>query len=319
MLPAAGQTGGGAGGAGGLGGTGGAGGTAGTGVVGGAAGMAGGVGGAGGTGTAGSGGAGGAGGTSAQADAGDMDSPDAGPDEEATRPPCITKPSQVIIMGDSYINWVSHTWPQDMADAAGETWRLYAIGAWAMGSGGVDLIPKQLDTAIAEDPDIKVGVMTGGGNDILVPAPTWPAGGDCKMRTDSPTLKVCQDIVQTALDAAEELMQKAADHGIRDVVYFFYPHVPEGTLIGGTHPNQILDYALPKVQQLCEDSEMKTNGKLRCHFVNTIPLFEGHPEYFAPTDIHENSMGSKVITQKIWETMQDACIGQYASSGCCEP
>ena len=225
----------------------------------------------------------------------------------------------MLLVGDSYMNWVSHTFPDDMANAAGQTFRLYAIGGYAMGSGGIGLIGSELDTAIADDPDFKVVVMTGGGNDILVPDATWPGGGDCKMRTDSPTLKVCQDIVQTALDAAEDLMMRAADAGVKDTIYFFYPHVPEGTLIGGAFPNQILDYALPKVEQLCKDAETLTGGRMVCHFVNTIPLFEGHPELFAPTDIHENAMGSKVIADALWEKMVDECVGQGESSGCCEP
>ena len=40
--------------------------------------------------------------------------------------------------------------------------------------------------------------------------------------------------------------------GIRDVLYYFYSHVPEGTLIGGWHPNEILDYALPKARAACD-------------------------------------------------------------------
>jgi hypothetical protein len=268
-------------------------------------------------GAAGSAGAAGAAGDGPEAGAGG--DAGAGGTEERPRPPCTTKPSQVAILGDSYINWVSHTFPQDMADAAGETWRMYAIGGWAMGSGGIGLIPTQVDTAIMEDPDIKAIVMTGGGNDILVPDAMWMGGADCRQRADSPTLKVCQDIVQTALDAAEGLMQKGADAGVKDVIYFFYPHVPEGTLIGGAHPNELLDYALPKTKQLCDDTEAMTQGRMRCHFIDTIPLFEGHPEYFAPTDIHENSMGSKVIADAIWARMQEECIAQDESSGCCEP
>jgi hypothetical protein len=111
----------------------------------------------------------------------------------------------------------------------------------------------------------------------------------------------------------------AADSGVKDVVYFFYPHVPEGTLVGGDHPNAMLDYSLPKVEQLCKDAESMTDGRLRCHFVNTVPLFEGHPELFADSDIHENPDGSKVIADAVWKTMKDACIAQHESSGCCEP
>lgn len=46
---------------------------------------------------------------------------------------------------------------------------------------------------------------------------------------------------------------------------------------------------------------------------------EGHPDWFAPTDIHENSTGSKAIAQAVVDTMKAHCIAQPASSGCCEP
>ena len=60
-----------------------------------------------------------------------------------------------------------------------------------------------------------------------------------------------------------------------NVIYFFYPLVPEGTLIGGTHPRAILKYALPKVREACEGAEKRNGGKLKCHFIDTIPLFTG--------------------------------------------
>ena len=81
----------------------------------------------------------------------------------------------------------------------------------------------------------------------------------------------------------------------------------------------MLDYALPKTKALCDSAETLTEGRMRCHFLDLIPLFEGKPELFAPTDIHENAMGSKVIADAIWEMMVDRCIAQDASSGCCEP
>ncbi|MGD8861924.1 MAG: hypothetical protein PVI30_18075 [Myxococcales bacterium] len=226
------------------------------------------------------------------------------PEDTAARPPCITDPSQVIVMGDSYVNWVSHTFPQDLASSFGNgaqgVWdvpynaggRLYAIGGWAMGSGGIGLIPDQLDFAIADDPDIRAVVMTGGGNDFLVSSPEWPGGGECRNDPNTPPQQVCQDIVHTAFDAARQLMQDSADAGVEDVVYFFYPNIPAPTLLGGTYPNVLLDWSYPQVKELCDDTEMDTGGRMRCHFLDLRPLFEGHPEYFVVGDVHENAMGS---------------------------
>ena len=90
-------------------------------------------------------------------------------------PPCTTRASQVGIFGDSYINWGTHTFPDDLATAVGETWRMYAVGGYSMGSGGIGLIPPTFDQALAADPDIIAAVMDGGGNDILIPQRHGPA------------------------------------------------------------------------------------------------------------------------------------------------
>jgi hypothetical protein len=125
--------------------------------------------------------------------------------------------------------------------------------------------------------------------------------------------------VQKAIDTAVSLMGKVVSLGVTDVVYFFYPHVPEGTLIGGLHPNAILDYALPKVKSACDGAEAMTNGKLRCHFVDLVPVFAGHPDWFAPGDIHPNLTGGQAMAKAVWKEMTDECVGQTAASGCCRP
>jgi hypothetical protein len=229
----------------------------------------------------------------------------------------MTNPKQVISIGDSYMNWVSHTFPQDLDAAAGVTFRpTYAIGGTAMGSGGIGLIPAQFDTALTQDKDIILVVMDGGGNDVLVPALGRP---DCKNMANAATDPGCQQIVTDALTAAETLMNKMLAAGVRDVIYFFYPHVPAPTPIGGSYPNVMLDYALPKVKAFCDGVAAKTQGKGYCWFVDTVPLFAGHPEYFAAGDIHENSAGSKVIAKAVVDMMKAKCVGQPASSGCCRP
>lgn len=237
------------------------------------------------------------------------------------RPPCLNAPSEGVIIGDSYINWSTHTLPADLTAASGQTWRLYAVGGASMASGGIaTLIPDQLEQAVVADPKIKMVLMNGGGNDVMIPAATWVGGADCKNRADAPSIQVCLDIVNMALDRATQGMLRMADLGIQDVVYFFYPEVPEGTVLGGLKPNAMLAYAQPLAQELCESAEAMTGGKLRCHFVDMVPVFAGHnPDWFYPTDIHPNPMGSKAMAQAIWSRMQTDCVGQTAGSACCAP
>jgi hypothetical protein len=59
------------------------------------------------------------------------------------------------VLGDSYVNWMTHSFPVALAREAGETWRLYAVGGTAMATGGIaGLIPPQLPRALAADKDI---------------------------------------------------------------------------------------------------------------------------------------------------------------------
>jgi hypothetical protein len=161
--------------------------------------------------------------------------------------------------------------------------------------------------------------MDGGGNDILIAdEDRFPGGSECKDRMDAPMVKVCQDIVATAMAAGEKLMQAAADAGIRDVIYFFYPHIPGGGF-GGMNPNYLLDYSLPMARELCEGAEQRTQGKLRCHFLDLVPVFEGHADWFADDGIHENSTGSAAMAKEVMKLAKELCFAQPASSGCCEP
>jgi len=229
----------------------------------------------------------------------------------------MKNPNQVISIGDSYMNWGTHTFPADLNAAAGVTFRpTYAVGGYSMASGGIGFIPPEFDTAVQANPDIIAVVMTGGGNDVLIPAIGRP---DCKNMQNAGTVPGCQAIVTDALAAAEKLMTKMIGANVHDVIYFFYPHVPQPTVIGGNYPNSMLDYALPRVKEFCDSVGTRTNGKGYCWFVNTVPLFEGHPDYFAAADIHENSTGSKVIAKAVVDTMKAHCIAQPASSGCCKP
>jgi hypothetical protein len=242
------------------------------------------------------------------------------------KPPCLGDPNQLVMIGDSYMNWVSHTFGADMNAAAGMTIENFAIGGTSMGSGGIGLIAPQFDTALATHPNPIAVIMDGGGNDVLVPDTVqFPRGGDCKMMgAQSPTIPDCQKIVDKALAAGTELFIRIAGAGVKDVMFFFYPHVPLGTLVGGVDPNGMLDYAIPRIKAACDGAyqlslQLDPTKTIRCHFIDMVPVFAGHPEYFAPTDIHPNTAGSKAMAAAIWARMKQDCVAQSASSGCCAP
>lgn len=286
--------------------------------------------GTGGMGVGGTGAAAGGGGSGSMGAAdGSADSPDGGmlPAADAPEhlPSCIDDPAQVAILGDSYVDWVTHTFLSDFATESGKQWTSYAVGGNSMATGGAfGTIPDQYELAVASHPDLKLVIMDGGGNDILVPDTVmFPEAGQCTHTPDAPMIADCQAVVTAALDKAEALMLESADAGVRDIIYFFYPHIPGGGLISGPHPNEILDHALPKARAICESAYEKTEGRMKCHFVDMVPEFEGKQGLFADVwseagdGVHPNAMGSKVMAKAVWRTMVEQCVGQPSSAGCC--
>jgi hypothetical protein len=69
---------------------------------------------------------------------------------------------------------------------------------------------------------------------------------DCKNSANSPNLPVCQQIVQTSLDREQVLIERMADVGVSDIIFFFYPIVPNNTVLGGANPNAITAWARPR-------------------------------------------------------------------------
>ena len=190
-----------------------------------------------------------------------------------------------------------------------------------MATGGITtLIPDQFENAVKADKDIRVVVMDGGGNDILV-ADTlmFPNGADCKESGMPESNPDCKKILDLAVAAATKLMMQAATDGIRDVLYFYYPDVPSGTLLGGANPVAVLNFARPGAKASCDGAEAMTGGKLRCHWVELTDVFKGHPDWFAAGDIHPTPEGSAAMAKKMNDVMKQDCLAQPVSSGCCEP
>jgi hypothetical protein len=237
---------------------------------------------------------------------------------------CVV-PSQVVAIGDSYLNYPSHTLRADLAAAAGVApmgegaYRWYAMPGASLASGGAQpvLIPGQFEQAVMEDPSIKLVIMDGGGNDFILADSTVPGATDCKNQADAPTLPVCQNIVQMGIDEAIAGMARMVEVGVKDVLYFFYPHLPGPSSLGGMNPNVMLDYALPLVRETCDSAATRTNGQLTCHFVDMVPVFEGHPEFFGDDGVHPNMAGSAAMAQAIWAKMTADCIGQPTANACC--
>jgi hypothetical protein len=256
--------------------------------------------------TAGSGGTSAAG-SSAAGSGGTMGSADRVPS------PCLKKGSQVVFIGDSYINYdVAHTLlstlieqraVKDGALMQGDHYRNYAVPGTALAADNIlGMIPPQWDMAVADDPDIKFVIMDGGGNDVLIDNMQCLAAGSDK----DPG---CQMVVANTLKVGTALINKIKAAGVSDGIYFFYPHVPAGG-------DDINDYAL----SMLKDSQAAlATPTFHTYVLDLIPIFDGHADWIADDGIHANDTGENVIADNIWKIMKDNCVAQPASSGCCTP
>jgi lysophospholipase L1-like esterase len=225
---------------------------------------------------------------------------------------CRLSGSQVGVIGDSYVDLTTFT-PrlQELARAAGAlgasvSYVDHALSGASM--NGTPNIPSQWPDALADArargaDGIKLVIMTGGGNDILL------ANRQCLSFASVDTIDAgCKAVVARALDAGRELFQQLVSDGVEAVVYFFYPHLPRFSLLGGPSPNTMLDYALPLVREACESVE-----GIPCYFVDLGPSFDdgsgfARPELISIDGIHPTDAGAALMAEAVWRAMQDHCL-----------
>jgi hypothetical protein len=237
-------------------------------------------------------------------------------------------PNEVVMLGDSYLdpNW-GNVGPTLMTEA-NATYRHYYIGAASMAWGNPNTqfyIPYQYDpmaktdTSVMNPADIKVVIMDGGGNDVLI-------GNTSCEQTAPPGNASCVTTVKSAIDKAQSEMHQMAADGVKSIVFFFYPHLDPagGGILNTPAPaiNDTLDYAYPLAEQICCGASFTStladptcSGEpvpgTTCVFVDTRPAFEGHlADYIKSDHVHPTQAGAQVISDLVWKAMQDHCIAQ---------
>lgn len=225
--------------------------------------------------------------------------------------PCVkgtVSGSQVIFIGDSFlaaptsnIAFELETLMQESGSTAySETPRFRQLVGTTM-----EQIVAQYDTEHELDPDIKVVIANGGGNDVLVTDRT------CLLEAP-PANTGCAATIANALEHARSLMAKAEADGVEHVVYFFYPHEPTAGLFQGDAPaiNDSLDYAEPMARAICESSSI-------CTFVSLSEAAGDSPGsgyvdrgYHDLDGTHPSPAGSKFFAAAIWAQMVESCIAQ---------
>ena len=219
--------------------------------------------------------------------------------------------------------------------AAGKTYREYYLAGAAVNNGSGQLnIPYQydsmakVDATVTNPKDIKVVIMDGGGNDVLIDQQSC--------LTDQPSAQMadtaCMNAVSNTVARMKKLWAEMATDGVKQVVYYFYPHLdPAG---GGLLPtpapgvNSIDDYSAPLYMQICCGSSFTPTTAaptctgdapgLQCTYIDTRPAFNGHsgaagepgPDYILSDHVHPNAMGSTTIANLTWDAMVANCVAQ---------
>lgn len=253
-------------------------------------------------------------------------------------------PNEVVMLGDSYMdpsygnvgpNIISAA---QMAGAlkAGTSYRHYYIGGAAVNNGAGQLnIPYQYETMAKTDAtvtnpkDIKVVIMDGGGNDVLIDQRSCLSdANEAALMADT----ACMNAVAGATARMKSLWAEMATDGVKQVVYYFYPHLDPagGVLLPTPAPgvNLVDDYGATQYQQICcgagftpTTAQPTCTGNtpgLQCTYVDTRPAFAGHsgaagepgPDYILSDHVHPNAMGSVVIANLVWNAMVANCVAQ---------
>jgi hypothetical protein len=276
-----------------------------------------------------------------------------GPDGASTLPvmtpaPTCEKgqvmPNEVVMLGDSYMDKSFGNVGANIISAAqmagslavGTTYREYYLAGAAVNNGAGQLnIPYQYDTmakgdiAVQNPKDIKVVIMDGGGNDVLIDQQSCLTDKDMAAQMAD---TACMSAVKNAVARMKTLWQEMATDGVKQLVYYFYPHLdPAG---GGLLPiqspgvNLIDDYGASFYQEVCCGSSFTPTAQaptctgnglgLQCTYIDTRPAFTGHsgavgepgPDYILSDHVHPNAMGSVVIANLTWNAMVANCVAQ---------
>jgi lysophospholipase L1-like esterase len=224
---------------------------------------------------------------------------------------CHLEGIEVGVIGDSYIHLSGDItrFVQDHARAAGalsanENYIDHSFSGASM--NGFLSIPDQYPAALAEakdrgaDAGLQLVIMTGGGNDVLIDNRACLELSSAAAVASNAS---CKKTVDDSVATSKRLFQTMAQNGVKHVIYFFYPRLPEGGL-AGSYPNSVLEYSYPLVRESCE-----SQTALKCHFIDTRPAFEGkQSQYIGSDGVHPTSAGSKVIADLVWDVMQDNCL-----------
>jgi lysophospholipase L1-like esterase len=192
--------------------------------------------------------------------------------------------SDVVTIGDSYMQLGNEGIEPSLDKAAGQTYRHYGVMGTQLTSGQ---IPQQYDQAKSENPKILTVLMTGGGNDFLQNPSN---SSDCADVGPN-----CSATVEKIVATLTMLWAKMGADGVKDVFMITYPHTPMMNL------NPASDAALPKQQKACDEAT-----PIHCHLLNSVPLFMGREtELIRGDNIHPTAEGYQMLAESAFKALVD--------------
>jgi hypothetical protein len=189
------------------------------------------------------------------------------------------------------------------------------VAGVSMATGGLSTIqnvPRQLDTVIGRYPKVKFLIFDGGGNDgILCDTAQFPRCDTVCLQAGSTNQQVCKDIAAKADAAFKGMLTTAAQAGVKDAIYFYYPHTPMKN--GGA--NEFLDYAVNFAKATCDGANAATGGKLNCWFVPLVEPFKAafgdaaRSQFETVMSVHPLAPGVNLMAKEIFGAMKAHCVG----------
>jgi lysophospholipase L1-like esterase len=196
------------------------------------------------------------------------------------------------LSGDIYTN---------LESKSGETWRHYAIsGAQMIGGILATPIPDQYADAKADDPNIRMVYMDGGGNDILIPAIALDPYGckSCNYWWCGSISQSCKDLINDVYVETVDLLNQMGSDGVQKVVFQGYYHLKFGLFGDLTTLDKAVDYGDKMLKLAC------TNANVNAVFVDPRASFEGkESSYIIADGIHPTAAGSAVLANLLWSAM----------------
>jgi len=199
----------------------------------------------------------------------------------------------VAFLGDS-IFALSGEIQTNLHARAGGTFRNYTTSGAELNGGIIQpAISQQYAMAFADNPNGRVFVMNGGGNDILIPTligdPNDCLTGFFEFGRLS---RKCQDFINDIYVEGVDLLNQMGANGATDVIYLGYYYTKNGLLGRLDNLEQAVDFGDQSLALACQ------NSTVSCTFIDPRRAINDNDIVF--DGVHPNPSGSRKLADLIW-------------------